>query len=104
MLSQPSCISHRRDTAAKALTELKQDITRSLTARLQMLENETAAAAHEALQAAEAVGGQHGGPGAAEPPHPLLAKAGAGLKMSRGLLRRVLLPWETLGGIQVGVG
>jgi hypothetical protein len=31
---------HRRDAAAKALSELKQDVTRSLTARLQLLQNE----------------------------------------------------------------
>jgi len=96
---------HKRDSAAKALSELKQDITRSLTARLQMLENEAASAAHEAQQAgaktAAAAGGQAGKGGAAAAAHPLLVEVGGAGRMSRGLLRRVLMPWEGLGGIQV---
>lgn len=90
---------HRRDAAAKALSELKQDITRSLTARMQLLENEVVSAAYEAQQAA----GQQGGSSKAlaGPAHPLLAAACASSKVSRGLLRRVLMPWESLGGIQV---
>lgn len=99
---------HRRDAAVKALSELKQDVTRSLTARLQMLENETASAAHDAAQQAQSkpagkagggVGGGAGGSAAAA--HPLLAEAGAARKTSRGLLRRVLMPWAGLGGVQV---
>lgn len=89
---------HRRDTAAKALSELKQDITRSLTARMQLLENEVASAVYEAKQAqADAAAA------AAAPAHALLTEAGAGKKVSRGLPRRVLMPWDSLGGIQVGV-
>jgi hypothetical protein len=99
---------HRRDAASKALSELKQDITRSLTARLQLLENEAVSAAYEAQQAAaaaagDAQGGKKGAAAAAAPPaHPLLAEAGSSQrKVSCGLLRRVLMPWEALGGIQV---
>lgn len=88
---------HRRDTAAKALSELKQDITRSLTARMQLLENEVASAVYDAQQAkADAAAAA-----AAAPAHALLTEAGAGKKVSRGLPQRVLMPWESLGGIQV---
>lgn len=94
---------HRRDAAAKALTELKQDVARSLTARMQLLENEVVSAAYDAQQQAPAAAGQQGAHKAvAGPAHPLLAAAGASGKVSRGLLRRVLMPWESLGGIQVG--
>jgi hypothetical protein len=92
---------HRRDAAAKALSELKQDITRSLTARMQLLENEVVSAAYEAQQAAGQQGGSSKAP-LAGPAHPLLAAVGASGKVSRGLLRRVLMPWGSLGGIQVG--
>lgn len=95
---------HRRDAAVKALSELKQDITRSLTARLQLLENETASAAYEAQQQQQQQAGADGGKGAgagAAPAHPLLAEVGVAKRTSRGLLRRVLMPWADLGGIQV---
>jgi hypothetical protein len=103
---------HRRDAASKALSELKLDITRSLTARLQLLENEAVSAAYEAQQAAAAGADAQGrkkgaaaaaaAAAAAPPAHPLLAEAGSSQrKVSCGLLRRVLMPWEALGGIQV---
>lgn len=62
-----------------------------------------AGAAYEAKQAAQADAGAQPdkAAAAAAPAHPLLAEAGAAGKVSRGLLRRVLMPWEGLGGIQV---
>jgi hypothetical protein len=81
--------------------ELKQDITRSLTARMQLLENEVVSAAYAAQQAqTEAAAAAPSGK--AGPAHPLLLEAGAAGRVSRGLLRRVLMPWASLGGIQVG--
>uniref|UniRef100_A0A383W0M2 ODR-4-like protein n=1 Tax=Tetradesmus obliquus TaxID=3088 RepID=A0A383W0M2_TETOB len=76
---------HKRDPVGKALHDLKSDVINSLAARLQLLEDDAAAAADEAKQDAA---------GAAA--HPLLA-AGAGKRSRVGLARRVLLPCSSLG-------
>jgi hypothetical protein len=88
---------HKRDPVGKALQDLKNDVINSLSARLQLLEDDAAAAADDAKQSGS------GAAGAADvAAHPLLLAAGAGKRCRVGLARRALLPWSCLG-LQVGV-
>jgi hypothetical protein len=98
---QALAYAHRRDSAAKALTELKQDVAASLAARLAAVADEALAAAADAADAAEGAAAP-AGTSSSSPAHPLLAEAGSAGRSLCGLPRRVLLPWADLG-LQVRV-
>jgi hypothetical protein len=86
---------HKRDPVGKALQDLKNDVINSLSARLQLLEEDAAAAAADDAKQPAAAGE------ADVAAHPLLLAAGAGKRCRVGLARRVLLPWSSLG-LKVG--
>ncbi len=106
---------HRRETAGRALADLKADVVKSLKARLDLLVEEALAAAEDQEEAEREQaqrqqaggGGAAAASGAAAPPppapaHPLLAAVSGARAARLALPRRVLLPWA-VAGARLGV-
>jgi hypothetical protein len=93
---QALAYAHRRDPAAKALQQLKADVSRTLAARLSLLADDALAAAEDAAEGARAQDAAAAAAAAAAT-HPLLATASGARATLVGLPRRVLLPWSPLG-------
>jgi hypothetical protein len=98
--------AHKREPAVRGVSALKEDVARSLAARVNVLMDEVlaatdAAAAEEQEQdATRSSGGASQGGSAAPPAHPLLYTVGGAKTAVRvGLPQRVCLPW--VGGLRV---
>lgn len=89
---------HKREPAARALSELKADIVKSLRTRLELLVEEALAAAEEQEDQQQQGKGQQQQAVQKPAAHPLLLPAAAGRPARLSLPRRVLMPWRVAGG------